>query len=95
MHPALLCGCRQIVLDGWQAFGSLGCENMYLHRIALRDIRGFEALDFDLQRPDGGYAGWTVFTGDNGSGKSTLSNSDEKLRARLVTPAVFAPLPGL
>jgi len=45
---------------------------MYLHRIALEQIRGFEQLDFTLERPDGSYAGWTVFTGDNGSGKSSL-----------------------
>jgi len=45
---------------------------MYIHKVSLRDIRGFGALDFDLARPDGSYAGWTVFTGDNGSGKSTL-----------------------
>ena len=45
---------------------------MYIHKISLRNIRGFETLDFDLSRPDGKYAGWTVFTGDNGSGKSTL-----------------------
>lgn len=45
---------------------------MYIHKISLRNIRGFEALDFDLARPSGKYAGWTVFTGDNGSGKSTL-----------------------
>ncbi len=45
---------------------------MYISKISLRNIKGFSALDFDLQRPDGGYAGWTVFTGDNGSGKSTL-----------------------
>jgi len=45
---------------------------MYIHKISLRNIRGFETLDFDLARPGGKYAGWTVFTGDNGSGKSTL-----------------------
>ena len=45
---------------------------MYLHRIVLEHIRGFEQLDFKLARPDGSYAGWTVFTGDNGSGKSSL-----------------------
>lgn len=45
---------------------------MYIGKIALKDIRGFADLSFDLKRPDGGYAGWTVFTGDNGSGKSTL-----------------------
>ncbi len=45
---------------------------MYLDRVVLEHIRGFEQLDFSLARPDGSYAGWTVFTGDNGSGKSTL-----------------------
>jgi energy-coupling factor transporter ATP-binding protein EcfA2 len=45
---------------------------MYIHKVSLRNIRGFEALDFDLVRPGNQYAGWTVFTGDNGSGKSTL-----------------------
>ena len=46
--------------------------HMFVHKISLRNIRGFESLEFDLARPDGSYAGWTVFTGDNGSGKSTL-----------------------
>ena len=45
---------------------------MYVGKVRLRNIRGFEELDFDLERPGGGYAGWTVFTGDNGSGKSAL-----------------------
>lgn len=45
---------------------------MYIHKIKLTNIRGFKSLEFDLQRPDKSYAGWTVFTGDNGSGKSTL-----------------------
>ena len=45
---------------------------MYIHKVSLRNIKGFGSLDFDLARPDGKYAGWTVFTGDNGSGKSTL-----------------------
>lgn len=45
---------------------------MYIGNVILRNIRGFENLNFDLARPDGSYAGWTVFTGDNGSGKSTL-----------------------
>lgn len=48
---------------------------MYLHRIKLRNIRGFDDLEFHLDRPDGSYAGWTVFTGDNGSGKSTFLKS--------------------
>ena len=45
---------------------------MYIGKVTLNNIRGFEDLHFDLARPGGRYAGWTVFTGDNGSGKSTL-----------------------
>ncbi len=45
---------------------------MYMDKIRLTNIRGFDELEFSLVRPDGTYAGWTVFTGDNGSGKSTL-----------------------
>lgn len=45
---------------------------MYVHSIRLCNIRGFKDLQFSLARPDGGYAGWTVFTGDNGAGKSSL-----------------------
>lgn len=45
---------------------------MYISKVTLENIRGFEDLSFDLTRPDGTHAGWTVFTGDNGSGKSTL-----------------------
>lgn len=45
---------------------------MYIHKVSLRNLRGFETLEFDLARPGGTYAGWTVFTGNNGSGKSTL-----------------------
>ncbi len=45
---------------------------MYIDKVILKNIRGFESLEFDLCRGDGKYAGWTVFTGDNGAGKSTL-----------------------
>lgn len=45
---------------------------MYIDKISLTNIRGFDELEFSLVRPGGTYAGWTVFTGDNGSGKSTL-----------------------
>ncbi|HEX9450531.1 MAG TPA: AAA family ATPase [Burkholderiales bacterium] len=45
---------------------------MYVGKVVLKNIRGFEKLEFDLKRPDGTFAGWTVITGDNGSGKSTL-----------------------
>lgn len=45
---------------------------MYIDKILLKNIRGFEDLAFSLRRADGSHAGWTVFTGDNGAGKSTL-----------------------
>ena len=45
---------------------------MYIDKVELKNIRGFEDLKFHLARPDGSHAGWTVFTGDNGSGKSSL-----------------------
>jgi len=45
---------------------------MYIRRIVLENIKGVEELDFQLTRPDGTQAGWTVFTGDNGSGKTAL-----------------------
>lgn len=45
---------------------------MYIDKVKLENIKGFEHLEFDLSRPDGSHAGWTVFTGDNGAGKSTL-----------------------
>lgn len=45
---------------------------MHIRKVTLENIRGFKSLDFDLQRPDGRCAGWTVITGDNGSGKSAV-----------------------
>ena len=45
---------------------------MYVKRIVLENVRGFPLLDFELERADKTYAGWTVVTGDNGSGKSAL-----------------------
>ena len=45
---------------------------MYIKRIVLENIRGFPLLDFNLERPNGEYSGWTVFTGDNASGKTAL-----------------------
>ena len=45
---------------------------MYIDKVTLKNIRGFENLEFNLCRGNGKYAGWTVFTGDNGAGKSTL-----------------------
>ena len=45
---------------------------MYIDKITLKNIRGFQNLEFDLCRGDAKYAGWTVCTGDNGAGKSSL-----------------------
>lgn len=45
---------------------------MYVKSISLDNLKGFEGLHFDFQRPDGGFAGWTVFVGGNASGKSSL-----------------------
>ncbi len=48
---------------------------MYVRRVALEGIRGFQELDFTFERPDGSYSGWNVITGDNGSGKSAFLKS--------------------
>lgn len=45
---------------------------MYIQKITIENIRGFDNVDLDLTRPDGSYAGWTVIAGRNGSGKTTL-----------------------
>lgn len=45
---------------------------MYIDTVTLKNVKGFEGLEFSLARGNGQYAGWTVFTGDNGAGKSTL-----------------------
>ena len=45
---------------------------MFIDKVTLTNIRGFKKLEFNFDRGNGQYAGWTVFTGDNGSGKSTL-----------------------
>jgi len=45
---------------------------MYVKRLALDNLRGFEHLDFTFERQGGAYAGWTVITGDNASGKTAL-----------------------
>ena len=45
---------------------------MHLDHVTFKNLKGFKELSFSLARPNGSYAGWTVFTGDNGSGKSTL-----------------------
>ena len=48
---------------------------MYIKAIQLENVRSFTDLNFDLERPGGGFAGWTVFVGGNSSGKSTILRS--------------------
>ena len=45
---------------------------MYIKSLKLEKVKGFSNLDFNFQRPDGSFAGWTVFVGGNASGKSTI-----------------------
>ena len=45
---------------------------MYIKTLHLENVKAFPELKFDLERPDGTYAGWTAFVGGNSSGKSTL-----------------------
>ena len=49
---------------------------MYVKKVRIENIKGFGegelAVDLDLKRPGGKYAGWAVLAGRNGSGKSTL-----------------------
>jgi hypothetical protein len=45
---------------------------MYIKSIRFENLKSFKRLEFDFQRPEGGFAGWTVFVGGNSSGKSTL-----------------------
>lgn len=48
---------------------------MYIKTLQLENVRSFTDLSFDLERPDGTFAGWTVFVGGNSSGKSTILRS--------------------
>lgn len=49
---------------------------MYIHRVILRNIKGFDELDIRFSRTGVGgeerYSGWNVLTGGNGSGKTTI-----------------------
>lgn len=45
---------------------------MYIKRVVLDNLRGFQHLDFDFERPDRRYAGWAVITGDNAAGKTAF-----------------------
>jgi len=45
---------------------------VFIRRVVINNIKGFERVDLDFA-PDGkNYAGWCVVTGDNGSGKTAL-----------------------
>jgi hypothetical protein len=45
---------------------------MYIKRVVLDSIKGFEKADLDLSTDSETYAGWAVFTGDNGAGKTAF-----------------------
>ncbi|MEY8689430.1 MAG: AAA family ATPase [Leptothrix sp. (in: b-proteobacteria)] len=45
---------------------------MYVKSLHLEQVKGFPTLDFDFERPDGSFHGWTVLVGGNASGKSTV-----------------------
>ncbi|MBF0192611.1 MAG: AAA family ATPase [Magnetococcales bacterium] len=45
---------------------------MYLKSIHFKNIKLFKDIELDFERPDGTFAGWTVFMGGNTSGKTTL-----------------------
>ncbi|GAA3178332.1 AAA family ATPase [Nonomuraea roseoviolacea subsp. carminata] len=45
---------------------------MYISRVVLNNIKGFEQADLDFCPTADQYPGWAVVTGDNGSGKTAL-----------------------
>ncbi len=45
---------------------------VYVQTLKLKNIRGFQHLDFDFRTRQGQHHGWFVVTGENGSGKTTL-----------------------
>ena len=45
---------------------------MYIKNIELQNIKRFEDVSLDFQRPDDSYAGWNAIVGGNSSGKSTF-----------------------
>lgn len=49
---------------------SLERSVMHIHRVVIRNIKGFSNADLDLTADE--MAGWTVITGDNGAGKTAL-----------------------
>jgi len=56
---------------------------VYIKRAVLENVRGFDHLDFNFERPNQRFEGWTVITGDNASGKTTLLKA---ISAALVGP---------
>jgi len=38
-------------------------STVYITRVTLQDIKGFQHLDLSFARPSGDYAGWSVITG--------------------------------
>jgi len=66
---------------------------VYIRRVKIRNVRGFEKVDLDFTRPDGSFAGWTVLAGRNGSGKSSLlrilaATSLGTARATTLSPSI-------
>ena len=47
-------------------------DEMYIKRLHIENIKGFDHVDLNFEKPNGDFAGWCVITGDNGSGKTTL-----------------------
>ena len=53
-------------------YSKAGSISVYITQLTLNNVKCFRKLDLDFARPDGNYAGWTVFAGRNGAGKSSL-----------------------
>lgn len=45
---------------------------MYIRRVALSAIKGFDEVDLNFEGESESLAGWTVITGDNGTGKTAF-----------------------
>ena len=48
---------------------------MYVKSVVIESVKSFDKVEFDFERPDKSFAGWTVFVGGNSSGKSTILRS--------------------
>ena len=62
---------------------------MYIKRVVIENVKGFDRVNFDFSPPGGHYSGWTVITGDNASGKTTLLKA---IALALVGPEVARAL---